>query len=131
MCACPCHGKKGVAATYTDPHDQCTVCAQKHIDKAHGLFCEFNYKEANRREIHTQLRLAVDHLMFDHYDLAVKARDLAVIIQMARDAEITTEWDDLLNGVDDAFFADHPEVKQRLEILRGKAATAAAADPTD
>ena len=128
MCACPCHGKKGGAVTYTAPHDQCTVCAQKHIDKAHGLFCEFTYTEANRREIHTQLRLAVDHLMYDHYDLAVKARDLAVIIQMARDAEITTEWDDLLDGVADAFFADHPEVKQRLEILRVKAANAAA-DP--
>ena len=116
--ACSCHGKRGVAVTKTAPEDQCTVCAQKHIDKAWELFNEFTYTDDNRRAIRGQLRLAVDHLKHEHKELALLVRDLAVIIQEARDAEITTEWCDVLRGVDAAFYIDHPEVKARLEKLR-------------
>ena len=120
MCACSCHGRRGVAVTTTAPYDQCTVCAKKHIDKAYELFREFTYTDDNRRTIHGQLRCAADHLMYDHRDLALEVRDLAVMIQEARDAEITTEWNDVLIGVDAAFYEDHPEILERLEKLRKK-----------
>ena len=67
--ACSCHGTKGVYVEETAPTDQCTTCALKHIDKAYAAFNEFNYREPNRRFIRSQLRLAVDHLMYDHHDL--------------------------------------------------------------
>ena len=120
--ACPCHGKKGLNVKKTEPYDQCTVCAQKHIGKAYELFNEFTYTDANRRTIMSQLKLAVDHIMYDHYDLAIKVRDLSTIIQMAEDAKITTEWQDILSGINEAFYKDHPEVKQRLEELAAAAA---------
>lgn len=118
MCACACHGKRGVAVTKTAPYDQCTTCALKHIDKAWNLFNEFTYTEDNRRVIRGQLRNAADHLMYDHRELALKVRDLAVIIEEARDKEITTEWKDVCEGASAAFYKDHPEVLERLEQLR-------------
>ena len=118
--ACSCHGKKGVAISKTSPFDQCTTCAKKHIVKAWNLFCEFTYTADNRDAISGQLRNAVDHLMYDHRDLALKVRDLAVVIEEARDDELRDEWAAVLEGVRAAFDADHPEVVARLEELKKK-----------
>ena len=116
--SCSCHGKRGIAVTKTAPYDQCTTCAKKHIVKAWNLFNEFTYTDDNRDVISGQLRNAADHLMYDHRDAALKARDLAVIIEEARDKEITNEWQDLLASVRQAYYADHSEVAERLEQLR-------------
>ncbi|MBQ4481567.1 MAG: hypothetical protein II943_13110 [Victivallales bacterium] len=43
-----------------------------------------------------QLRLAADHLMFDHVETARLARDLAVMLEENRDAEIGDRWEALL-----------------------------------
>ena len=115
--SCNCHGKSGAAVTRTSPFDQCSVCAKKHVVKAWNLFNEFLYTDDNRDTISGQLRLAADHMMYDHRDAAVKARDLAIMIEENRDAEITTEWDDLLTAVRKAFNSDHPGVAAKLEEL--------------
>ena len=116
--ACACHGKKGNFVLEVGPYDQCTVCATKHISKAHELFREFLYTDKNRSAIIGQLRLAVDHMMYDNVELARKARDLSVMIEQVKDAEITTEWDDLIGGVATAFYKDHPDALERLNKLK-------------
>ena len=115
---CNCHGKSGAAVTRTSPFDQCSTCAKKHVVKAWCLFNEFLYTDDNRDAISGQLRLAADHMMYDHRDAAAKARDLAIMIEENRDAAITTQWNDLLTAVRDAFNADHPGVGERLAQLQ-------------
>ncbi|MFA7178266.1 MAG: hypothetical protein WC114_13530 [Smithellaceae bacterium] len=116
--SCNCHGKSGVSVTRTSPFDQCSTCAKKHIVKAWNLFNEFTYTDDNRDVISGQLRLAADHLMYDHRDAAVMARDLAIMIEENRNAAVTTEWDDLLAAVREAFNADHPDAVERLKQLQ-------------
>ncbi len=115
---CNCHGKSGAAVTRTSPFDQCSTCAKKHVVKAWSLWNEFLYNDDNRDAISGQLRLAADHLMYDHRDDAVMARDLAVMIEENRDGEITTEWNGLLAAVREAFNADHPDTVERLAQLQ-------------
>lgn len=115
---CNCHGKSGATVTRTSPFDQCSTCAKKHVVKAWSLFNEFLYAADNRDAISGQLRLAADHLMYDHREAAVMARDLAIMIEENRDSEITTEWDDLLMAVRKAFNADHPDAVERLAQLQ-------------
>ncbi len=115
---CNCHGPNGAAVTRTSPFDQCSTCAKKHVVKAWNLFNEFLYTDDNRDAISGQLRLAADHLMYDHREAAVMARDLAIMIEENRDGEITTEWDDLLAAVREAFCADHPDAVERLKQLQ-------------
>lgn len=118
--ACSCHGKRGVAVIKTAPFDQCTTCARKHIVKAWALFNEFTYTDDNRDVMTGQLRAAVDHLMYDHRDLALRVRDLAVMLEEARDAEVGNSWYEILDGVRAAYYTDHPEVKARLDALAAR-----------
>lgn len=118
MMSCSCHGKSGVSVTRTSPFDQCSTCAKKHVVKAWNLLNEFLYTDDHRDAISGQLRLAADHLMYDHRDAAVMARDLAIMIEENRDSEITTEWNDLLTAVREAFNADHPDAVERLAQLQ-------------
>jgi len=118
--SCNRHGKSGAAVTRTSPFDQCSTCAKKHVVKAWNLFHEFLYTDDNRDAISGQLRLAADHLMYDHREAAVKARDLAIMIEENRDAEIATEWDDLLAAIREAFNADHPDAAERLAQLQNQ-----------
>lgn len=115
--SCSCHGKSGVSVTRTSPFDQCTTCAKKHIVKAWSLFQEFCYEDDNRDTITGQLRLAVDHLMYDHRDIALQARDLAIQIEENRDGEIGDGWSRLLAAVREAFNAEHPDAVERLREL--------------
>ncbi len=117
MCACQCHGKSGVSVTRTSPYDQCTTCAKKHIVKAWSLFREFCYEDDNRDTITGQLRLAVDHLMYDYRDIALQARDLAILIEENRDAEIGDGWDRLLTAIREAYNFEHPDAVERLKEL--------------
>ena len=62
----------------------------------------------NRDATIVQLRLAVDRLMFDHTETARLARDLAVMREVNRDAEIGDGWDALLAAVREDFNREHP-----------------------
>ncbi len=115
--SCNCHGKSGASVTRTSPFDQCSACAKKHVVKAWNLFNEFTYANDNRDVISGQLRLAADHLMYDHRDAALKARDLAILIEENRDAEIGDGWTELLTAVRTAYSGDHPEIEERLKQL--------------
>jgi hypothetical protein len=115
--SCNCHGKSGVSVTRTSPFDQCSACAKKHVVKAWNLFNEFTYADDNRDVISGQLRLAADHLMYDHRDAALKARDLAILIEENRDSEIGNSWNELLSAVRTAFNGGHPEITERLKQL--------------
>ncbi len=121
--SCSCHGKSGPSVTRTSPFDQCSTCAKKHVVKAWSLFHEFLYADDNRDAISGQLRLAADHMMYDHRDAAEKARNLAVMIEENRDAAIMTEWDDLLAAVREVFNADHPDAVERLAQLENQQET--------
>ena len=115
--SCSCHGKNGISVTRTSPYDQCTACAKKHIVKAWSLFNEFTYTDDNRDAMTGQLRLAVDHLMFAHPETARLARDLAILLEENRDAEIGDRWEALLSAVREDFYAEHPEAVERLAHL--------------
>lgn len=116
--SCYCHNKNGTTVTRTSPFDQCTACAKKHVVKAWSLFNEFLYTDDNRDAISGQLRLAADHLMYDHRDAALKARNMAVLIEENRDAEIGGGWDELLTAVREAFNGDHPDSIEKIEKLK-------------
>ena len=118
MCACSCHGKSGIAVTRTSPFDQCTVCAKKHIVKAWNLWNEFTYTDDNRDVISGQLRLAADHLMYEHRETALAVRNLAILIEENRDRDIGMGWCEVLDSVREHFYADHPDAAKRLEFLR-------------
>ena len=45
-----------------------------------------------------QLRLAADHLMYDHVETARLARDLAILLEENRNAEIGDRWEALLTA---------------------------------
>ena len=117
--SCDCHGRNGVAVSRTSPYDQCTMCAKKHIVKAWSLFNEFTYTDDNRDAMTGQLRLAADHLMFDHVETAKLARDLAILLEENRDADIGDRWEALLTAVRKDFNYEHPEMANRLESLKG------------
>lgn len=118
--SCSCHGKSGLSVTRTSPYDQCPACAKKHIVKAWNLYNEFTYADDNRDVISGQLRLAADHLMFEHPETAHLARDLAICIEENRDAELKDEWNNLLAAARSHFQADHPDIAAKLEALRNK-----------
>ena len=116
--ACSCHTKSGTGVKKVSPFDQCSTCAKKHIVKAWTMWNEFTYTEDNRDFITGNLRLATDHLMYEHRETALMARNLAVLIEENRDGEIGDGWDELLNAVRNDFRADHPDAAERLEELR-------------
>ena len=118
MMACNCHGKNGESVRFAKPLDQCTTCAKKHIVKAWNLFNEFTYTDDNRDVISGQLRNAVDHLMYDNKEIALLARDLAVLIEENKDEEIQDKWDILLKKIRFAFYCDHLDAKERLIALQ-------------
>ena len=102
MAKCNCHGKRGVATASVSPYDQCVACARKHIVKAWTLWNEFTYTEDNRDFITGNLRLAVDHLMYEHRDIALMARDIAMLIEERKDTEAAKGWGGLLTAIREA-----------------------------
>lgn len=119
--ACGCHGKnKEYVGNGVQPDDQCTACASKHINIARELWGEFQYEETNRRKVAGQLRLAVEHLKYDHTELALHCRDTAMIIEESRDINKRDVRDCIQHLLDDAlilFYKDNPEAKGRFEKL--------------
>ena len=116
--SCSCHGKSGISVGRTSPYDQCTSCAKKHIVKAWSLFNEFSYADDNRDATTGQLRLAVDHLMYDHPETARLARDLAMMLEENRDAELGGRWEALLSAAREDFKSEHTEAVERLDAIR-------------
>lgn len=119
--ACNCHGKNGVSVGRTSAYDQCTACARKHIKSAWSKWGEFTYEEDNRDYCSAQLRDAADHLKYEHRETALRCRDLAMVIEENRDAEhsnIAAELNALRIESRELFYADHPEAKHRLEVLK-------------
>ena len=94
--SCNCHGRSGVSVTRTSPYDQCTAFAKKHVVKAGSLCNDSAYSAANRDAMKGQRPLAADPLMFDHVETARLARDLAVMLEENRDAELGGRWEALL-----------------------------------
>ena len=56
--------------------------------------------------------------MYDHTETARLARDLAVLLEENRDAEIGDGWDALLAAVRRDFNDEHPDAVERLEKLK-------------
>lgn len=122
--ACNCHGTAGVKVSRTSPFDQCTTCARKHVKNAWSKWHEFTYEDDNRDYISGQLRDAADHLKFDHREVALQCRDLAVIIEEVKDLEygnVAEALDVLRKNTLALFYADHPDAAERLAELERKA----------
>lgn len=119
--SCHNHTSARLDVVSTQPLDQCTTCAQKHIEDAFGLYHEYLYRDINRALIRWNLRAAALHSMYAHPDLARRARALANLIQLNRDDDITTEWTDLLSLVSRAFYDDNPSALARLNSLAARA----------
>lgn len=118
--ACSCHGGPGNAVQVTRPLDQCALCAKKHFDDAYGCYHEFRYTDANRDHVHRQLRAVVNHTFKRWPETAKRVRDLAEIIIQVRDAELSTQWDDLQSEINSNYYKDNPDAAARLEALRAK-----------
>ena len=118
---CTCHGPKGeVVSGKVTPDDPCTVCASKHVNLAASAWNEFTYEWDNRLFAAGHLRLAAEHLRKNHRHLALKARDIAVAIEMVRDknmSDIAARIKDLQASVRTAFELEHPDVVQRFHQL--------------
>ena len=116
---CTCHGPKGeVVSGKVMPDDPCTVCASKHVNLAASAWNEFTYEWDNRLFAAGHLRLAAEHLRKNHRHLALKARDIAVAIEMVRDrnlSDIAARIKDLQAAVRTAFELEHPDVVRRLD----------------
>lgn len=119
--ACHNHTSARLDVVSTQPLDQCTTCAQKHIENAFGLYHEYLYRDINRALIRWNLRAAALHTMYAHPDIALRSRALANLIQLNRDDDITTEWTDLLSLVSRAFYDDNPSALARLNSLAARA----------
>ena len=119
--ACGCHGKKGdYVGGGIKPDDQCTACALKHINHAKELWGEFQHTADNRFKVAGHLRLAVDHLKYDHIELALRCRNVAMIIEYAQDdskSDIRDKLSSLFTEATELFYADNPEAKERFEKL--------------
>lgn len=120
--SCYCHGKKGEAKSgRVRPDDQCTMCAYKHLLMACGAYSELSYEEDNREWVAGQLRLAVEHLKLEHREFALEIRDLAVMVEMAKDesrANFIARLNDSGRRVRELMHNDHPDVSERLSTVR-------------
>lgn len=121
--SCSCHGKKGESVKVASPYDQCTACARKHVKNAWGAWQEFTYEDDNRDYVSDQLRKAAEHLKYEHREVALLCRDMAVAIEENRDGEfgnVANALDDLRKATLELFYKDHPEAKERLEEMRNE-----------
>ena len=120
--SCNCHTKQGISVRVAKPDDQCTMCARKHVKNAWGAWGEFTYEDDFRDYVSDQLRKAADHLKFEHRDVALLCRDVAVAIEENRDAEyresIAVALDNLRKKTLELFYADHPDAMQRLDEIK-------------
>lgn len=116
---CGCHGKSGKPADRTNPYDQCTACARKHVKAAWSKWGEFCYEDANRDYVSAQLRDAADHMKYDHTETAMKCRALALRIEentMAM-ADVAASLEELRQETLELYYQDNPDARKRLEAM--------------
>lgn len=116
-CGCAKENKT-VDMDETTPTTQCIACAQKHADQACMAWNEWGYRKSNRRFIRGELRAIVLHCYKRWPSIADKARECALAVQDARDEEAEMLLSSVCSMVDDAFDAEHPETKARMEALQ-------------
>lgn len=104
------------------PTTQCLKCAWKHACEAWECFHEFGYEMANRRHVIGALRAVVLHTYKSWPELAKQARECALLVEEARDSEAEPALESLCEAVEEAYLAEYPEVRARLDELtkRGK-----------
>lgn len=112
--ACNCHGTAGVSVKQTFPFDQCTACARKHVKAAWSKWNELSYEDDNRDYCSAQLRDAADHLKFQHREVALELRNLAIAIEEYKTPvdEIADKLNTLRIQTRNLFFKDHPEIRK-------------------
>ena len=121
--ACACHGKQKKVVNTTKPEDQCTTCARKHVKQAWSAWGQFTYQETNRDYVSGQLRMAINHLKYDHSDVALQLRELALVIQENKQPNIRyvkAQLDRFLAITRNLFYRDNPQATQRLEALQNQ-----------
>lgn len=105
------------------PTTQCIACAQKHLDEAWCAFRERGYARENRRHVRGSLRAVVLHTFREWPAIADLARECALLVQEARDAEAEAPLERLCEMVDEAFEEANPDVRRRLlELEHGRGA---------
>lgn len=105
------------------PTTQCIACAQKHLDEAWCAFRERGYARENRRYVRGSLRAIVLHTFREWPAIADLARECALLVQEARDAEAEAPLERLCEMVDEAFEEANPDVRRRLlELEHGRGA---------
>ena len=55
--------------------------------------------------------------MYDHPETARLGRDLAMMLEENRDAEIGGRWEALLSAVREDFKSEHPDAVERLDAI--------------
>lgn len=122
--ACSCHSKQKKNILNVNPLDYCSNCASKHMNLAYQCWNQFQYEIVNRDYVSGQLRNAMNHLKDQHRQLAIKIRDLAIVIQECKDLQQVTpikqQMKILVQEVRQIFFIDYPQVKRKLEEIKLK-----------
>ncbi len=97
---CMCHKKDGNPTELIYPDDQCISCCEKHFSQAWDWMRESGYIPVNRQKIIGALASAQAHCWQNHYEFAVKLRDLRHLIQNREENKITLEWEHMAKELD-------------------------------
>lgn len=99
----------------TGPLDQCLFCAQKHADEALCCMNEFMYALENRSFVHGSIRSVVNHTFKSWPEIAMVAREAALLWQEARHKEAQAKLVEAIKLIDALILSGNPEIKARLE----------------
>lgn len=118
---CPCHGDSRIDVVNVDAYEQCLECCKKHTVTAYCLYNEFNYQDINLAVIEGQLRLAVNHCMYEQPEIAKELRELALDIGNRDFIKVNNErFEQIINEIQAAIYKKFPEIKQKLEAVLTK-----------
>ena len=116
---CPCHGDSRIEVLDVSAYEQCLECLKKHVVIAYCLYNEFNYQDLNLAVIEGNLRLAVNHCMYDLPDVAKEIRALALDISNRDFVKVNNErFEQILNEIQDAIYKKFPEIKEKYENFK-------------
>ena len=104
----------------TRPLDQCLFCAQKHADEALCCMNEFMYEQENRSFVHGSIRAVVNHTFKDWPQIAMVARESALLWQQAKFKEAQDKLKEAAAQIDARLLADNPEIKTRIDAAKEK-----------
>lgn len=106
---------QAAGANRTRPLDQCLFCAQKHADEALCCMNEFMYEQENRSFVHGSIRSVVNHTFKDWPQIAMVARESALLWQQAKFKEAQDKLKEAAAQIDAQLLADNHEIKARLD----------------